>query len=445
MAEVAEESISVLPFAAPPKATRDRLLCALLWLALPVLAENILHMLVGLTDVYLASHLPVRTVAAAATAAVGSITYVLWLIGLIAGAIGTGSTAIIARAIGAKHQSLANSVCGQSVLASLLTGLGMTAITLIFSRPIADLMGLSGDAHDFSLFYLRILGLSLPFSILMYAASACLRGAGDSVTPAMAMIVVDVANMFFSAALTRRWFGFPVMGFRGIAIGTVIAYAAGGFLLFAVLVSGRGRIRLFLHRLRPHWHTMRRILRIGLPSGLEGLLSWLASFVIVIFINRIDKTNIMPAAHIITVRIESLSFMGGLAFATAAATLVGQSLGMKNRRRATRSAYLAYAVGGGMMCVWAMIFILFGRQLCGVLSDDPRIIALASSCLLITAFSQPAFAASMIFGGVCAAQATRSSSWRSIWQASWACAHIRHRGHEIVSWRTDRDLDRSRL
>ncbi len=228
---------------------------------------------------------------------------------------------------------------------------------------------------------------------------ALLRGAGDSLTPAIAMIVVDVVNMFFSAALTRSWFGFPIMGFRGIAIGTVIAYAVGGVVLFAVLTSGRGKIRLFWHRLQPHWHTLKRILRIGLPSGLEGLLSWLASFVIVIFINRIDTTNVMPAAHIITVRIESLSFMGGLAFATAAATLVGQSLGMKNPPRAARSAWLAYAVGGGMMCAWAVLFILFGRQLCGILSDDPRIISLAAKCLFVTAFSQPAFAASMIFGG----------------------------------------------
>src|ERR1700736_2165083 len=69
------------------------LLAELLWLALPVVAENMLHMMVGLTDVYLASHLPNQKVAAAATAAVGSVSYILWLIGLIAGAIGTGSTA----------------------------------------------------------------------------------------------------------------------------------------------------------------------------------------------------------------------------------------------------------------------------------------------------------------------------------------------------------------
>ena len=48
------------------------------------------------------------------------------------------------------------------------------------------------------------------------------------------------------------------MGFRGIAIGTVIAYMAGGLIQFGVLVSGRGKLRLFLHRLRPHWTTLRR-------------------------------------------------------------------------------------------------------------------------------------------------------------------------------------------
>src|SRR5436305_3578681 len=92
----------------------------ILWLAWPVLAENVLHIGVGFSDTYLASHLP--TDAPSATAAVGSITYVIWLLGLIAGAIGTGSTAIIARAKGARHQRVANSVCGQSITTAILTG-----------------------------------------------------------------------------------------------------------------------------------------------------------------------------------------------------------------------------------------------------------------------------------------------------------------------------------
>src|SRR5689334_14728927 len=75
----------------------SQLLRVLLALAVPVFVEHVLHMAVGLTDTYLANHLPKD--APAATAAVGTITYFLWFIGLIAGAIGTGSTALIARAV----------------------------------------------------------------------------------------------------------------------------------------------------------------------------------------------------------------------------------------------------------------------------------------------------------------------------------------------------------
>jgi putative MATE family efflux protein len=376
---------------------RRSLLLELLVLALPMVAENVLHMMVGLTDVYLASHLPVN--AAPATAAVGSISYVLWLIGLIAGAIGTGSTAIIARAIGAKHQSLANSVCGQSVTASVLTGVLLSIFFLLFAQPCAMLTGLGEDAYDYALFYIRILGLSLPFSILMYAASAALRGAGDSLTPAISMIVVDVVNMGFSAALSRGWWGFPVLGFRGIAIGTVIAYVVGGALLFVVLLKGRGRLRLYTHRLRPHWLTLKRIFRIGIPSGTESLLAWIAQFMIIIVINRADPTNVMAAAHIIAVRVEALSYLIGYAVATAAATLVGQALGMRAEHRARRAAYLSYAVGGGAMACGGIIFICLGRTLTGFMSDSSAIAGLAAWCLFITAFAQPGFAAAMIFAG----------------------------------------------
>ncbi|HSZ58189.1 MAG TPA: MATE family efflux transporter [Tepidisphaeraceae bacterium] len=381
----------------PATLARRTLLAELLLLALPMVAENILHMLVGLTDVYLASHLP--THAAPATAAVGSISYVLWLIGLIAGAIGTGSTAIIARAIGAKHQSLANSVCGQSVTAAILTGALLSIFFLLFAQPCALLTGLGGDAYSYALFYIRILGLSLPFSILMYAASAALRGAGDSLTPAISMIVVDVVNMGFSTALSRGWWGFPALGFRGIAIGTVIAYFVGGVLLFVVLLRGRGRLRLYTHRLRPHWLTLKRIFRIGIPSGTESLLAWMAQFLIIIVINRADPTNVMAAAHIIAVRVEALSYLVGYAVATAAATLVGQALGRRDEPRARQAAYLCYAVGGGAMALGGVVFICFGRILTGFMSDGKAIADLAAGCLFITAFAQPGFAAAMIFAG----------------------------------------------
>jgi putative MATE family efflux protein len=187
------------------------------------------------------------------------------------------------------------------------------------------------------------------------------------------------------------------MGFKGIAVGTVTAYVVGGLLQLAVLLKGRGGLRLHPHRLRPHWHTLRRILKIGLPSGLENMLIWTANFIIVGVINKMDPTNVAGSAHIITIRLESMSFLIGFAFAMAAATMVGQSLGMNDPARAKRSAYLAYAAGGGAMGFMGLMFILFSRPLANFMAEDPAIVDLAAKCLFITGFVQFGFAASMIF------------------------------------------------
>src|SRR5256885_3414124 len=103
----------------------------MLALALPVLAENILHMVVGINDTYLANKLKVIEDRAPAGAAVGTITYFLWFFGLLVSSVGAGTTAIIARARGARHRSMANSVTGQSMAAAVLVGIIVGAILYV--------------------------------------------------------------------------------------------------------------------------------------------------------------------------------------------------------------------------------------------------------------------------------------------------------------------------
>ena len=369
----------------------------LLKLAAPVLAEHVLHIFVGLNDTYLANHLPKNNVEAAT--AVGNIGYIFWFLGLFAGAIATGSTAIIAREIGARHRRRANSAVGQSMLFAAMVGLALGVVALFLARPIVATMGLSGVADKFAYDYLRLLAPAAPFVIVMFVANACLRGAGDTRTPAIAMIIVDIVNVIFSWGLTWGWWGMPAMGFNGIAVGTLIAYIAGGVIQVCVLLAGRGGIQLHLHRLRPHWDDMRRIVRIGLPAGITDAVNWGANFALVQVVNRTPPINIASAAHINAVRIESLSYMTGFAVSIAVATMVGQSLGMKDPRRAARSAYLGFAAGGGFMLLMGLMFILFGHALAAAMVTDPEVLRLTARCLQITGFCQFAFASAIVFGG----------------------------------------------
>lgn len=393
------------PALLPPRETSSSLLRQLMALSMPVFAEHALHILVGWNDTYLANHMHrydlatefTRSQEVAAGAAVGTMAYILWFVALLVSAVGSGSTAIIARAAGAKHRSLANSICGQSVTLSLLVGVVGGILMFVFAGPIADMTGLTGESRTFAASYLRILSISLPFSLMMFIANSCLRGAGDTLTPAITMIIVDLINMGFSFALTYGWVGLPHLGFDGIAWGTAIAYVAGGIIQFSVLTVGRGGIRLHLHRMWPHWLNIKRLLRIGIPGGMADLLHWVANFGVVRFVNEMGPAA--GNAHNVAIRIESMSYMMGYAVATAVATMVGISLGMKSDDRARRCAYLGYLVGGSFMTLAGIVFIFFGRYPAMFLSDDPQVQQMVTQCLFITGFIQAGFAGALIFGG----------------------------------------------
>src|SRR3984957_14488865 len=126
----------------PVRETNGALLRQVFALAGPVWVEQVLHMLVGLNDTYLANHLPQH--AADAGAAVGTVTYFLWLIGLLVSSIGAGSTALIARAKGARHKSLSNKVAGQSVSAALILGAICGLILFAAGKPIIEATQLQG-------------------------------------------------------------------------------------------------------------------------------------------------------------------------------------------------------------------------------------------------------------------------------------------------------------
>jgi Na+-driven multidrug efflux pump len=199
----------------PATPSYSELLGQLLVLALPVILEQLCHTVVGLTDTWLANNLPRD--AAPAAAAVGTISYITWFVGLIVGAVGTGSTALISRAKGARHRRLANSVAGQSIVAAAVVGIALGSVAHFGAMFWVRISGLEGQAAVFALSFLKLISFSLPFMTVLFAANACLRGAGDTLTPAIAMILVDVVNVICSFGLTYGKWGFPRLGFSGIA------------------------------------------------------------------------------------------------------------------------------------------------------------------------------------------------------------------------------------
>src|SRR5436305_13559899 len=109
--------------------------------------------------------------------------------------------------------------------AAVIMGFVVGAALYVFAEPIIRFTGLQGAAPTFALPYLRMLSVTLPFTMVMQIAASCQRGYGDTLTAAIVMIAVDIVDAFSRWGLCRGLRGLPNLGFKRIAVGPVIAYA----------------------------------------------------------------------------------------------------------------------------------------------------------------------------------------------------------------------------
>jgi len=361
-------------------------------LALPAMGEQMLSMMVGIVDTYLVGHL-----GAAPLAAVGLANQWVFLATNLFGAVGTGATALIARFIGARDPELADKALQQSMLLGVGIGLLATVLGVTLARPAVLLLGAPDDVIVPATDYLRLASTIFFFSTLMFIGNASLRGAGDTRTPLFVMLIVNALNIIVAWTAINGPFGLPRLGVVGSALGAVAGRLAGGVLVVAILLKGKSGIQLKLSGLRPQGTMIKRILHVGLPTGLEQLLMRVGWMLFARILTALG--TVAYAANQVGVNGWSLSFMPGFGFALAATTLVGQSLGAQDPEGAQQRGYTAYWMGGLLMGLIGVLFILFPAQIVGFFTDDPAVIAVGTMPLRMVGFIQPFLAATMIFAG----------------------------------------------
>jgi putative MATE family efflux protein len=266
--------------------------------------------------------------------------------------------------------------------------------------------------------YLRIVSMGIPFSATLFAGIAGCRGAGDTVKPMLVMLVINIVNSVTSFLLSgvdlassrleadglvhkHVFLANPVelnMGVPGIALGTLLAWFVGAVLMIGLLVRGTHGLRLRARRLRPHWHTSRRLLRVALPNIMESAGMWLGNVLIVVMVGWMHHPGLY-GAHIVAIRIESLSYLLGFAMAAASATLTGQYLGAGAPKLAQGAALRCTAVSAAVMGVLGLVFAIYGRYVVGVFSQQPTHLELAPTLLVLCGLAQVPFAIAIVMRG----------------------------------------------
>ncbi|MEQ8316279.1 MAG: MATE family efflux transporter [Phycisphaerales bacterium] len=399
-------------------------------LSWPILVESALNALVGLTDTVLSSQIgsgsedglgALGVSAVDAVDAISAASYIMWFIGLTFMALGMGATSLISRSVGRGRMGVAGAAMAQCLLLGAILAAAVGALVAISTTWIPGFMGLSEPGAKAFRYYMLVIAAGTPLAGLLFGGIACLRGAGDSVRPLWAMIARNVVNIVMSWALSgidlpglANPFSFD-LGIVGIAIGTVAGDAVGALMILGYCFAGASGVKLRVRRLRPHWHTIRRLVRLGLPNYFETLGMWVGNFAIVFFVAQLSvagaaKDSLRTLAestpgqsagllgsHMWAIRIEAISFLPGFAMGIAAATLAGQYLGAGSPRHAIRGVLACAGLASLLMGTLGVLMFLFPTQITNVLTPVPEHREVVPTLLMICGVVQIPFALAIVF------------------------------------------------
>lgn len=408
---------------------------AVFWLALPILGEQMLNACVTWYDAFLAGH-----ISAEATGAVGFAGYVGWLMTMLFWLVGVGATAIISRAVGSKDLSEARRTTNQAFVMAIVLGLLGSVFVYVAAPGFAALLNMQGAAATIAIDYMRIDALGMIGASISFVLAACLRGAGDTRTPLIILGGVNVFNLIVSRLLTFGIGPFEGVGVNGIAIGTAGARWMGGLWILWLMRRQSHGLRLNVGLMRPDRELIGRMLRIGLPAAVDGMITFAGHFIFMTIVSRVPMPPSIPvaalyAAHIVGVRIESLSYLPANAYYYAASTLVGQNLGARQPVRARRVAHEAVLQAFVILIGSGLLYFFGAEWLYRLLSKDPNVWACGVPALTAMAFFQLAMAPLIVYlGALRGAGDTRVPMYYTIFGMALVRLPVAFFGGFVLKW-----------
>ncbi|WP_282937241.1 MATE family efflux transporter [Paenibacillus sp. RC67] len=333
---------------------------------------------------------------AVATVGLTSQPYMLLLVLFVA--LNTGTTVIVARAVGSGNMDEANRAAGQAFTLNILLSIIIVALSSLNASWLLQVMGANPDVIAHGLSYAKIIFLSIGFTTISSVLSAILRGAGDTRTPMKINVISNVVAVALGLPLIYGYFGLPAMGVTGAAVASIIAQLISTVWFVSVMISGRYAVRItWKYATRMDKAIMMRVLKIGLPTSGEQLIMRLgiATFVKI----SAGLGTVALAANQLVTSVIGLSFMPGMAFAVAASTLVGQALGAQKTGLAETYVWQVRKFGMVVAGVMGLVFMIFAPYILMLYTKDQSIIDAGTLALRIVGVIQVSQASQFILGG----------------------------------------------
>lgn len=344
---------------------------------LPLMLSGILQLLFNAADVIVVG----KFAGDASLAAVGSTTSLINLTTNLFIGLSVGANVLTANYYAAGKEADLKSTVHTSMTLSIIGGIFLTVIGVVFAPYILHLMNTPDDVIGLATIYLRTYFSGMTAVMVYNFGSAVLRAIGDTKRPLYFLTVAGIINVCLNLLFVIRF----NLGVFGVGLATVISQIVSAVLIVICLIREKSSIKLQISKLRIDVHKLSRIIKIGLPAGIQGMLFSLANIVIQSSVNSFGTT--VMAGNSASQNIEGFAFTSMNAFHQAAVSFTGQNAGARKYDRINKILFtsLGYVLVTGI--VFCFIYMTFGKYLIGFYTDSPDVVEAGVNRLVIIAAS----------------------------------------------------------
>ena len=339
---------------------RGPLLPSIISYTIPLILTSVLQLLFNAADLVIVGRF-CGSVSVAAVGATGAITNLV--INLFIGfSVGAGVT--VAHGMGAREEEAVHRTVHTALPTAMLGGVVLTVIGMIFAEDLLTMMGTPESVLPLSTVYMQIYFGGMVFNMVYNFVASILRAVGDTRSPLIFLSAAGVLNVGLNVVFVTVFH----MNVAGVALATTIAQAVSAILVTITLMRRKDACRLYLKKMRFYKVQLLKIIRIGLPAGLQSSLFSISNVMIQSSINSFGE--VVMSGNAAAGNLEGFVYVIMNAFHQTAVNFVGQNVGARQYDRVKKTLYLCLGCVTAVGLVTSILMYSFAPQLLAIYITD---------------------------------------------------------------------------
>ena len=337
----------------------------ILLFSIPLILGNLLQQMYNTMDSVIVGNF----VGSDALAAVGASSSLLYLLIAFSTGAATGAGVVVAQLYGAGDEKKVQDAVHTALGIAVVLGLILTVVGIVVSPKLLEWMNTPEDIMDQSVEYLRIYFAGVVFNVIYNMAAGILNAVGNS---KRSLLYLGIAS-FLNIGLDIFFIAILKMGVAGAAIATDICQLISSILILGFLVKVPDKYRVTVKKIRVHKHMSKRIIQIGLPSGIQNMVISLSNVLVQTGVNGFGTSAV--AGFSAYLKVDGFNILPVMSFSMAATTFTGQNYGAGKMDRVKRGMWVTVAMSMIYTITTGFLLLTFAEPIISIFTSDTHVIA----------------------------------------------------------------------